>query len=430
MEVVHPAVAGIDVHKKILWVAIRLPGAHKPIVKSYRTFWRALQKMAAELAGLGVTDVAMESTGVYWWPVYHALAATGRIEVCVANAEHLKSVPGRKSDIRDCQWIAELHSFGLLRPSFIPAQDVAALRHRTRYRKKLIEARMSEGQRLAKVLEDAGIKIDSVASTLLGVSGRDMIEALIAGERDPQTLADLARGVLRNKMDDLVMACAGRFTATHAAMCRLHLDAYDHATGKIAELDALVAQAAAPFEPVIAHLMTIVGIGRRTAEVIVAETGGDMSRFPTPEQLAAWAGLAPGNRESAGKRKRARTRKGNKHLKAAMVEAAWSTARTRSRIGARLRRLVRRFGREHAKKAAVAVAHTLLRIAWAVMARGEDYREDGGDFYEQRQARHAQHLAARYQKTLERLGYQVTLIPPDPVPDASPASEHPEEPAA
>ncbi|MCW2881174.1 MAG: hypothetical protein JWQ95_5274 [Sphaerisporangium sp.] len=430
MEVVHPRAAGIDVHKKIVWVAVRLPGEHKPIVKKYPTFWRALQKMAADLAELGVTDVAMESTGVYWWPVYHALAQTGRIAVCVANAEHLKSVPGRKTDIRDCQWIAKLHQFGLLRPSFIPAQEVAALRARTRYRKKLIEQRMSEGQRLAKVLEDAGIKIDSVASTLLGVSGRDMIEALIAGERDPRVLANLARGVLRAKLDDLVMACDGRFTDTHAQMCRLHLDAYDHATARIAELDTLVAQAAAPFEPVIAGLMTITGIGRRTAEVIVAETGGDMSRFPTPEQLAAWAGLAPGNRESAGKRKRAGTRKGNKHLKAAMVEAAWTTARTRSRIGARLRRLTRRFGKQHAKKAAVAVAHTLLRIAWAVMARNEAYREDGADFYAQREARHAQHLAARYQKTLERLGYQVALIPPDPATVHTPDPEHPEEPAA
>ncbi|WP_344830640.1 transposase [Nonomuraea dietziae] len=225
-----------------------------------------------------------------------------------------------------------------------------------------------------------------------------MIEALIAGERDPHLLAGLARGVPRHKHEDLVAACDGRFTATHAAMCRLHLDAYDHTTGKIAELDGLVAEAAAAFEPVITRLMTISGIGRRTAEVIVAETGADMSRFPTPEQLTAWAGLVPGNRESAGKRRRAVTRKGNKHLKAAMVEAAWGASRTRSRIGARLRRLVRRFGRQHAKKAAVATAHTLLRVCWAVMARGEDYREDGGDFYDRREARQTHYLAARYQK--------------------------------
>src|SRR6516164_6551452 len=198
----------------------------------------------------------MGSTGVYWWPVYHALAQTGQIEVCVANAAHMRDVPGRKTGIGDCQWIAELHEHALLRPSFIPTAEVAALRQRTRYRKKLIEQRSSEGQRLSKVLEDAGIKIDSVASDMLGKSGRAMIEALIAGERDPARLAGLALGVLRRKTEELQMACDGRFTAGHGQMCRLHLDAYDHLTGKIAGLDALVAEAAAPFAAIIARLVT------------------------------------------------------------------------------------------------------------------------------------------------------------------------------
>src|SRR5690348_5359616 len=218
MEVVHPQVAGIDVHKKVIWVAVRLPGEapgeRKVITKRFKTFWRPLQKMAAWLAELGVTDAAMESTGVYWWPVYHALAQAG-IEVCVCNAAHMRNVPGRKRDVMDCQWIAELHEHGLLRASFIPAGAVAELRARTRYRKKLIEQRVSEGQRLAKVLEDAGIKIDSVASRLLGVSGRAMIEALAAGERDPRQLAALAKGRLRAKLDALEMACDGRFTDAH-----------------------------------------------------------------------------------------------------------------------------------------------------------------------------------------------------------------------
>jgi transposase len=197
VDIVHPRVAGIDVHKKVAWVAVRLPGEapgeRKVVIKRFKTFWRPLQKMAAWLAELGVTDAALESTGVYWWPVYHALAGAG-IEVCVCNAAHMRNVPGRKTDLKDCQWIAELHEYGLLRPSFIPAAEVAALRQRTRYRKRLIEARTAESQRLSKVLEDAGIKIDSVASRLLGKSGREMIEALIAGERDPGRLADLARG--------------------------------------------------------------------------------------------------------------------------------------------------------------------------------------------------------------------------------------------
>jgi len=197
MDIVHPRVAGLDVHKKVVWVAVRLPGTRPGertvTVKRYRTFWRELTKMAAWLTGLGVTDAALESTGVYWWPVYHALAQAG-IEVCVCNAAHMRNVPGRKRDVADCQWIAELHEHGLLRPSFIPAAAVAELRALTRYRKKLIEQRTAEGQRLSKTLEDAGIKIDSVASRLLGESGRAMIEALIAGERNPGRLADLARG--------------------------------------------------------------------------------------------------------------------------------------------------------------------------------------------------------------------------------------------
>jgi len=427
MDIVHPRVAGIDVHKKVVWVAVRVPGQRPGeravTVKRFKTFWRPLRQMAAWLSGLGVTDAALESTGVYWWPVYHALAGAG-IEVCVCNAAHMRNVPGRKRDITDCQWIAELHEHGLLRASFIPTGAVAELRARTRYRKKLIEQRTSEGQRLSKVLEDAGIKIDSVASRLLGVSGRAMIEALIAGERNPGRLAGLAKGVLRRKIEDLQMACDGRFTAAHAQMCRLHLDAHDHLTGTIAELDALVAEAAAPFAALIARLVTIPGIGQRTAEVIVAETGGDMARFTTAARLAAWAGLAPGDNESAGKRKHAAARKGDRQLRAAMVEAAWATARTRTRPGARFRRLARRFGKGHEKKAAVAVAHTLICIAWAVLSRGEDYAEAGEDYYEQRDRRDREHLIRHHQQALARLGCQVTLIPPG---DGSPPSAGPDQ---
>ena len=424
MDIAHPRVAGIDVHKKVIWVAVRLPGDQRGertvTVRRFATFWRQLQKMAAWLAELGVTDAAMESTGVYWWPVYHAVAGE-QIEVCVCNAAHMRNVPGRKTDLRDCQWIAELHEHGLLRPSFIPAAHVAALRQRARYRKKLIEQRISEGQRLTKVLENAGIKIDSVASDLLGVSGRAMMEALIAGERNPARLAELAKGVLRRKMEGLQMACDGRFTAGHGQMCRLHLDAYDHLTARIAELDVLVAEAAAPFRAVIARLVTIPGIGQRTAEVIVAETGGDMARFATPARLAAWAGLAPGDNESAGKRKRAAARPGNRHLRTALVESAWSTARTRSRPGARFRRLARRFGRGNEKKAAVAVAHTLASIAWTVMKNDHDYTEAGEDYYERLDRRNHDHLVRHHQQALARLGYQVTLIPPG---DGSPPPAH------
>jgi transposase len=415
VDIVHPRVAGIDVHKKIVWLAVRLPGEQpgerKVITRSFRTFWRQLQKMAAWLTELGVTDAAMESTGVFWWPVYHALAQAG-IAVCVCNAAHMRNVPGRKRDITDCQWIAELHEFGLLRASFIPAAEVAALRQRTRYRKKLIEQRSSELQRLAKVLEDGGVKIDSVASSLTTVSARDMIEALIAGQRDPAVLARLARGVMRKKIPELEMACDGRFTDSHAQMCRLHLDAYDHLGTQIAELDKLVTGAAEPFAHLIARLVTIPGIGPRTAQVIVAETGGDMTRFATPARLAARAGLAPGDNESAGKRKKAPTRKGDQHLRTTMIESAWTTARTRTRPGARFRRLARRSGRGNEKKAAVAVAHTLICIAWAVMTSDQDYAEAGEDYYEQRDQRNRDHLIRHHQQALARLGCHVTLVPP------------------
>jgi transposase len=409
---------------KPVTVRVRLPGRVRgePVVqvKQFRTFWKQLCKMAGWLVQLGVTHAAMESTGVYWWPVYHALAQTCSIQVCVCNAAHMHNVPGRKTDITDSRWIAELHRYGLLRPSFIPAEATAALRTRTRYRKKLIQARASESQRLAKVLEDAGIKIDSVASTLLCVSGRDMIEAMIAGVRDPLELAGRARGVLRRKQEDLAMACDGRFTDAHAQMCQQHLHAYDWYTAQIAEFDRLVAAAAEPFTKVITRLTTIPGVGVRTAQIIAAETGADMSRFATPGHLAAWAGLAPGNRESAGKRMRTGARNGNTHLRAAMVEAAWAACRTRTRPGVRMRRLLRRFGKGNEQRAAVAVAHTLLCIAWAVMARGRDYIDAGVDYYDQRDRRNREHIVKHHQQALTRLGYQVTIQPIDPPPGGAP----------
>ena len=264
-----------------------------------------------------------------------------------------------------------------------------------------------------------------MASRLLGESGRAMIEALIAGERDPARLAGLALGVLRRKTDELQMACDGRFTAGHGQMCRLHLDAYDHLTAQIAGLDALVAEAAAPFERLIARLVTIPGVGQRTAEVIVAETGGDMARFATAARLAAWAGLAPGDNESAGKRKKAPTRQGDRQLRTAMVEAAWATWRTATRPGARFRRLARRFGKGNEKKAAVAVAHTLLCIAWAVMRYDADYIDAGTDYYERRDQRNREHLVRYHQNALARLGVQVIVAPPG---DGAPPPPTPDNP--
>ena len=283
MEIVYERVAGIDVGKKIIAVAVRTPGErpgqrHQQ-VRKFNTYYQTLTAMAAWLVSEGVTHVSMESTGVYWKPVFHAVcAAEEPIEVLLVNAGHVKHVPGRKSDALDAAWLAELTECGLLRGSFIPPPQIAALRELTRYRKKLIAQRTSELQRLGKVLEDAGIKIDSVASTLTTRSARDMIEALINGERDPRVLAELARGVMRRKIGDLTLACAGRFSTQHALMCTLHLEHIDHLSDMVARLDARIDQACLPFAPQIALLTTIPGVGERAAQVLIwRDRGGHVA---------------------------------------------------------------------------------------------------------------------------------------------------------
>jgi hypothetical protein len=274
-------------------------------------------------------------------------------------------------------------------------------------------------------LEDAGIKIGSVASSLTTAPAPDMAGALIAGERDPVVLAQLAARAMRKKIPELQMACDGRFTAAPAQMGRLHLDAGGHLTAKIAELDWLAAEAAAPFARLITRLTTIPGIGQRTAEVIVASTGGDMSRFPAAARLAAWAGLAPGDNEPAGQRKKAAARQGNRHLRTTMAESAWTAGRTATGPGARFRRLARRFGRGHNKKAAIAVAHTLICIAWAVMTYDSDHA--GAGYYQRRDQRNHEHLVRHHEQAPARLGYRVTLIPPGDgsPPRPRPPNQHP-----
>jgi transposase len=433
VEILYDRVAGLDVHKASVTVTVRVPDPDHPgrrleTTKRYRAFYRDLLELAGWLVvELGVDHAAMEATGVYWVPVWQALREIGGegLHIDVVNAQHFKAVPGRKTDVKDSQWLAQLLECGLLRGSFIPPQPVRALRDLTRYRTKLTEERSREKQRLLKMLELAGIKLDNVASDTFGVSGRDMLRALAAGERDPDVLADLARGVLRHKIDELRLALAGRFTAHHADMIGLHLTRLDDLDRMLAQVDrrigALVApdrpagrrgtrRAAtadppgtappppaatgllAPFAAQVALLMTIPGIGERTATGIIAEIGIDMTRFPTSAHLAAWTGLAPGNNESAGKRRRAARRKGNTHLTAIMVEAASAAARTKTRVGARFHRLHRRFGgtrRRPAtgsdpgwKKAAFATAHTLIKIVHRVLATGTPYQDLGSDFYD------------------------------------------------
>jgi transposase len=411
--------AGIDVHKDQVTVAVRTPGdgpgGRQTEVRKFRAFYGVLTEMARWLVSLQVSHVAMEATGIYTMPVYHALIEQGHFEqVLVCNAAHVKNVPGRKTDAVDSMWLAELLECGLLRGSFIPEPRIKAVRDITRYRKKVVGARTSELQRLGSVLQDAGIKLDSVASSIATVSGRAMIEALIDGERRPAVLAELARGRMRAKIPDLMLALEGRFDAHHALMCQLHLEHIDHLEDMIARLDGQVEQMMIPFAPRRDLLITIPGIGPIAAAAILSEIGANPAEFFARDaHLASWAGLCPGNHESAGKRKHGTPRKGNQHLKPILVEAAWSAVRTDGRLRARYHRLVLRFGgyRNPAakKKAIIAIAHTLMVIIWNVLASDSPYTDLGAGFYDRRNdpERETRRLIAK----LEALGHTVTIQP-------------------
>jgi transposase len=407
LEIVYSHVGGIDVHKKRVTVTVRLPGVkvagqRREQTRTFPTFYGDLLAMARWLVvEQAVTHVAMESTGPYWWPVWSALREVGGADLTVevVNAAHVKAVPGRKTDVKDSQWLARLMEVGLLRGSFVPPEQVRRLRDLTRYQTKLTEERSREKQRLLKTLEAAGIKLDDVASDTFGVSGRAMLQALVAGVRDPTVLADLARGVLRNKTDELRLALAGRFTAHHGHMVGLHLDRIDHLDAMLTRVKASIGRVGDattaptsglvdPFAAQVALLCSIPGVGQRVATVIVSEIGVDMGRFPTGGHLAAWAGLAPGNNESGGRRRRARHRHGNTQVTSILIEAALAASRTRTRIGARFHRLHRRFGgranKSAGKKAAFAVAHTLIKVIWSVLSTGRPYQDLGSDFYTRR----------------------------------------------
>jgi transposase len=419
VQIVYQRCAAIDVHKDQVTVAVRLPGAgpggRDTQVRKFPAFYGVLREMARWLASLGVTHVAMQATGIYTMPVYHALLEPGVFEqVLVCNAAHVKNVPGRKTDAVDAAWLAELLECGLLRGSFIPDEKIKAVRDITRYRKKLVQQRTAEFQRLGGVLQDAGIKIDSVASSIGTMSGRAMIEGLIAGERDPRVLAESAQGVMRKKIPDLSMALEGRFGSHHALMCKLHLEHIDHLDDMIARLDAQVEQMMVPFTDRRDLLVTIPGIGLVAAAAIISEIGVNIGEyFTTGAHLASWAGLCPGNHESAGKRKHGKPRKGSQHLNPLLVEAAWAAVRTDTRLAARYRRLVLRFGGYRSpaakKKAIIAVAHTLLVIVWHVLTTGNTYTDLGPDYYTHRldPEKETQRLIAK----LQALGHTVTLQP-------------------
>lgn len=326
MDVIVERCAALDVHKKTVMACVRGPdgrGGRSQELREFRTFSRDLGRLRNWLVEQEVSEVAMEATGVYWKPVWYVLESAP-YELKLANAQHVKNLPGRKTDAFDAAWLCQLLECGLLRSSFVPSRDIARLRDLTRYRTKVVADRGREAQRLQKLLEDAGIKLDSVASDIQGKSCRAMIDALIDGERDPVVLADLAMTRMRSKIPDLREALVGRFDEQNALMARMHLDHMDELTRIESRLDAEVDRLMAPFDEPATRLLTIPGVGKRVAEVVVAEIGVDMSRFPTAGHLASWAGLCPGNHESAGKRRSGKARKGDAALRTALCEAAWA----------------------------------------------------------------------------------------------------------
>lgn len=404
MRVLRQRCAGVDVHKRSITVAVMILGM-QTVVRAFPTDTRSLLAMVDWLQELRVEDVAMESTGVYWKPVYNLLEASG-FRVLVGNAAAMKAVPGRKTDVKDAEWICELHRHGLISPSFIPARAQRELRELVRYRSTLIAERAAESNRIQKVLEGANIKLASVASDVLGKSGRDMLAAIIDGTTDPETLAGLARGKLQDKHDDLVAAFHGHIGEHQRKMLRWQLRHVEHLDRQIEELDTEVAERLDPYQQEIERLDTIPGVSRRTAEVILAEVGVNMKQFPDADHLVSWAGMCPGSNQSGGKRRNARTRKGNPTLRAALVQAGHAAGRTKSTyLGAAYQRIAARRGK---KKAAVATGRSILEICYYVLRGGVTYRELGANYYDERKKEAVVRNAV---KRLERLGYKVKVDP-------------------
>jgi transposase len=408
--------AAIDIGKDEVVACVRTPGpdgrGRRKQTRTFRSFTGALEEMADWFTAEGVTHIAMEATGSYWKPVWYVLEDRPFAELLLVNAQHVKILPGRKSDVLDAEWLAELLEHGLLRGSFVPPPAIRQLRDLTRYRKRLIQTSTAETQRIQKTLEDAGIKLGSVASEVLGVSGRAMLTALVAGERDPDVLAGLAKGLLRKKLPELRQALHGRFGDHHALLIRLCLDHLAHLEGAIAELDGQIdalfaehtSEAGVPFVRARDRLDTITGVGQRAAECIIAEIGVEMSRFPTPAHLASWAGMCPGNNITGGKRGSGKTTHGDVWLQDILTQCAWAAARTRDAyLAAQFWRLARRIGK---KKAAVAVGHSILVIAWHLLTNDCDYDDLGGDYFTRR---NPDRQRDRLITQLQSLGYHVSL---------------------
>lgn len=406
MEVVYPRCAGLDVHKKtVVACAItpNLKGGWDKEIATFSTMTSELLQLSDWLQLRQCTQVAMESTGEYWRPVFNILEAN--FEVMLVNPSHIKAVPGRKTDVKDAQWIAELLQHGLLKASFIPPLEQRDLRDLVRHRSNFIRERVNLVNRLQKVLEAANLKLAAVATDVMGASSRAMLHAIVAGQSEPSVLAELAKGRLRDKRQQLLQALEGRVRPHHRFILAELLTQIDSLDETIVRFDEEIVRFCVPFEQAVQQLDSIPGVARRTAELIVAEIGTDMSRFPSAAHLAAWAGVAPGNHESAGKQYSGKTRQGNAALRTGLVQAANAAARTATYLGAQYRRLAPRRGRQ---RAIIAVAHSILVIAYHLIARQESYRDLGADYFDKQRP---EATKKRLVKRLEKLGYEVSLQP-------------------
>lgn len=405
MDVVYDCVCGLDVHSASIQACVRRMrgGRVQQEVRTFPTMTRDILALADWLAAEGVSHVAMESTGVYWKPIYNLLE--GRAEILLVNARHVKHVPGRKTDVKDCQWLAQLLQCGLLQGSFVPGRPQRDLRDLTRHRAQLVGQRAAVANRIHKTLEDANIKLGVVASDILGVSGRAMLRALIAGQQTPSQMADLARRRLRAKIPDLRLALQGSVTDHHRFVLEELLDQLDDLERRIERFSRRIEELSGPFAAAIQVVAGLPGFDQRSAQNVVAEIGPDMSRFPTDDHLASWAGICPGSNASGGKRKSGKTTKGSRWLRTALVQAAWAASHTKdSYFRAQFRRLV---GRRGKKRALVAVAHSLLVVIYHLLRTGRPYHDLGVAYLD---TLDSQRIVRSHVRRLESLGYNVTLV--------------------
>jgi transposase len=410
MQVVYERCCGLDVHKETVVACVIVPAGAGQVQKetrSFATLTENLTELATWLHSQQVTHVAMESTGVYWKPIYNVLA--GSFEILVVNAEHVKTLKGRKTDVQDAEWLADLLRHGLLKGSFIPSAELRELRDLTRYRTKLGDDRKSEINRLHKVLEDANLKLSSVATDLMGVSAQAILAELVKGNTDAALLAELAKGRLREKQAKLEKALVGQLKPHHRFMLAQHLSHIEFLDEAITKLDEQIAGLMRPFEPALAAWDSLPGINRRIAEIVIAEVGPDLKPFANAQQFASWAGMCPGNNESAGKRKSGKTRKGSKWLRRALVEAAHGAARKKKSYYKSLyHRIAMRRGKQ---RAAVAVGHSLLVTGFYLITRRKMYQDLGDNYFDERDREQVKRRAV---KRLEKLGFQVSLKPVTP----------------